>query len=32
LFLLRVLPVLERIGALIMHPFLRAEPREKDLG
>jgi hypothetical protein len=30
LFLLRVLPVLERIGALIMHPLLREEPRKKD--
>lgn len=28
LFFLRVLPILERIGALIMHPFLRGEPRE----
>ncbi|MFC1475666.1 hypothetical protein ACFLQW_01535 [Candidatus Zixiibacteriota bacterium] len=30
LFLLRVLPVLENIGAAIMYPFLRAEPRDLE--
>ncbi len=30
LFLLRVLPVLERIGAFLMHPFLLADPDYSD--